>query len=203
MIGRARALVHRVVAQPAVYETVQRVVGAGKLRTRLGAVIAALGTDGVVLDLGGGTGLYRGLWPRGWAYLLLDNDANKIGGFVRAGPRDGALLGDAARVPIRTGSLDAVLCTAVSHHLPDDALDAFVGESARILRPSGTLVFLDAVWRPRRLPSRLLWAFDRGSHPRTREHLVAVLDAQFDATVADGFAILHEYVLYAGTPRDR
>jgi SAM-dependent methyltransferase len=196
-------LAHRLVARPIIYDIVQRLVGAGKIRRRLQIYVEALGDHGEVLDIGGGTGLYRDVWPTGWHYINLDNDPQKLRGFRRRSSGDTALLGDAAAVPLPDMSLDAVICTFVSHHLPDATLTAFVRESARVLRPNGTLIFIDPIWQPNRIVSRLLWAFDRGSHPRTRDRLVAAMSDHFDITRVEEFAILHEYLLCSGRPRPR
>lgn len=193
-------LLHRVVARPVVYELVQRAAGAGRVRQSLERLLAELGPSGVVLDVGGGTGLYRGLWGNGWRYLCLDNDPEKLDGFAAGQRRDFAILGSAGALPLRGGSIDAVLCTAVSHHLTDEELSAFVRESARILKPGGALVFLDAVWRPRRIPSRVLWALDRGAHPRTREEVLGFLGERFTLVATQRVSVLHEYVATNATP---
>lgn len=200
MAAVLKRLLHTIVARPAVYEAMQRAAGAGRVRRHLATLIARLGDGGLVLDLGGGTGLYRDLWGPNWGYLCLDNDPEKLAGFVAGGRRDAAILGDAARVPLAGASLDAVFCTAVSHHLPDAALEAFVRESARVLKPGGSLLFLDAVWRPRRVLSRLLWAVDRGANPRPQARLLAMLGGSFRLETTETFAVFHEYVAVVATP---
>lgn len=203
MAGRLTALLHRVASHPAAYNRIQRLAGAGAIRRRLEAVIATLGQSGTVLDLGGGTGLYRDLWPVGWRYLCLDNDPEKLRGFFQHHARtgDGALLADIGAVPLDDGSVDVVLCSAVSHHLSDDLFATFVAECARLLRPGGALIFLDAVWRSERVISSLLWRYDRGSAPRTASRLTAALSTAFAIDQATSFAIMHEYLLIAGSPR--
>ena len=203
MLTRLKNLAHRIVARPVVYDIVQRLVGAGKIRRRLQTYVAELGDQGAVLDIGGGTGLYRDVWPAGWHYINLDNDPEKLRGFLRRSSRDTALLGDAAAVPVPDMSLDAVICTFVSHHLPDETLAAFVRESARVLRPTGTLIFIDPIWQPDRIVSRWLWAFDRGAHPRTRGRLLAAMSEHFELERVEELVIpfLNEYVLCSGTPR--
>jgi ubiquinone/menaquinone biosynthesis C-methylase UbiE len=56
-------------------------------------------------------------------------------------------LGDGAKLPFETGSLDAAMCQTVLIHVPDAS--AIVAEMARVLRPGG--VFLAAEWIDRAL----------------------------------------------------
>ena len=48
------------------------------------------------------------------------------------------LYGHVSRVPLGTGTMDAVLCTEVLEHVPDP--DHVLGELGRVLRPGGTLI---------------------------------------------------------------
>jgi SAM-dependent methyltransferase len=201
MAERLAPFIHRLVSRPNVYNLVQRLVGASVVSTHLKEHIATLGPTGVVLDLGGGTGLYRELWPTEWRYICLDSDPEKLHGFVRRNPGDNMLLADVSAVPLPDHSLDAVLCTFVSHHLSDGVLEAFVDESARVLRPGGALIFVDAVWRPERIVSRLLWRYDRGAYPRTKDRLLTAISASFEIATVELFAVLHEYLLCVATTR--
>lgn len=64
----------------------------------------------------------------------------------------------------------AVMC-GVFHHLCDDGVRATLDGLARILKPEGRFVLLEAVWPSRRwdLVGYLLRWLDRGRHVRTRE----------------------------------
>lgn len=50
---------------------------------------------------------------------------------------------DAEKLPFRDASLDLVTCRVAAHHFP--ALDEFMAESARVLRPGGLLAVVDNV----------------------------------------------------------
>src|SRR4051794_3210101 len=65
-------LLHRLVAQPRVYELVQVLAGLPVVHRRLARQLARLPTPAVVLDLGGGTGISRPLLPRRCTYICLD-----------------------------------------------------------------------------------------------------------------------------------
>ena len=68
-----------------------------------------------------------------------------------------------------------------------------VAEIVRVLVPSGRLIMLDGLWAPRRLTSRVLWAWDRGSHPRSAAVLDAAFRTHFDIEDTTTFSVLHEY----------
>jgi SAM-dependent methyltransferase len=189
-----RALLHNIVSHPAVYDLVQTLVGAKALRRRLGELAAGLPTPNRVVDIGGGTGELQRLWPVGTTYICLDIDMEKLRGFRSKSPQGAAVRGDATRAPLADGSVDLVICTAVSHHLDDAQWPLFLAETRRILRPGGHLLFMDAVWSPRRLPGRVLWHYDRGSHPRTIEFLRHSIAEHLSLVHFEEKAILHRYI---------
>jgi len=154
-----------------------------------------------VLDLGGGTGRLADVLDSAQRYVCLDLDGARLREFGRRHPHGRAVVGDAARVPFATGTIDLVVCAAVSHHLTDESLDAMIREARRVLRADGTLVFMDAVWERRRLGGRLLWRYDQGSHPRTASALGIHLTRHFDIRRTEEFAIIHGYLIVIGTPR--
>jgi len=117
----------------------------------------------------------------------------KIAGFSRKHPKDRACLADAALAPFLAGSVDAVICTFVAHHLPDELLERVLSESSRILSPTGVFVFVDPVWSPYRWTGRLLWKYDRGAFPRTAQKLQQMISECFQIIRQEKFAIWHEY----------
>ena len=193
-------IVHRVVAHPRVYDAVQTVVGAHELDRRVGRALAAGAPDQpLILDVGGGTGLSAELWPAGATYVCLDSDPVKLAGFRQKRPAGLAVRGDGTRLPVRTGSIDVVVCKNVSHHLGDRELSSLFQECARVLKPGGRMLFVDAVQAPDRWRSQVLWRYDRGSHPRTIEELRAAMAAQLQITDTELVTIHHRYVISAGT----
>lgn len=188
-------LLHRIVAIPWVYDFVQRASGAQRARRWLAAVVTPMHGVKRVLDLGGGTGIYRDLWPTTTTYICLDLDPVKLQGFRARHSTDVPLLGDATQLPIQSCSVDAVFCAAVSHHIPDEALTALVTEGMRVLVPGGRFVFFDAVWAPRRPIGRLIWRYDRGSHPRPKETLRALFAAHSEIEHWQEPAVFHRYIV--------
>jgi ubiquinone/menaquinone biosynthesis C-methylase UbiE len=196
--GVLSRLAHAIAAQPAVYDTIQRLAGLDVIRQRLEPRLAE--TAGrTVLDVGAGTGLYLTCFPASAEYIWLDNDPQKLQGFRRWYPdKRRGFLGDAARLGLKDRSVDYATCTNVTHHLDDGQLARCVEELARVVRRK--LIVQDAVMTER-FSSRMLWSLDRGSYPRSGEALVAAFQDQFDIQDVERYAVLHEYVLLRAVPR--
>jgi SAM-dependent methyltransferase len=107
---------------------------------------------------------------------------------------------DVTRAGFKPECFDVVLCQAVSHHLPDDVVADLFSESARVLKPDGRLIFLDAT-KTDRATGRFLWRLDQGSSPRAAPHLRALLESCFEVDGWERFAMLHDYVLVVARPR--
>jgi ubiquinone/menaquinone biosynthesis C-methylase UbiE len=189
-------LAHRVVAHPSVYDLVQTLAGARELQRRVRPFLAE--SDGVVLDVAGGTGAFGAAVPATSQYLLLDLDPQKVSGFRAKRLPGDALVGDATALCLRDRSVDTALCVCAAHHLDDAQLRRFFAEAARVVRRR--LVFLDPLHTDR-VVSKLLWRYDRGSNPRTAATLEAEMNRGFVVEHAEQFRIHHSYTLLVGTPR--
>ena len=194
-------LLHYLVAKPWIYDRVQTLAGAQIVDRHLAAALRPYLRPGMrVLDVGGGTGLARSLFPNDAIYLCLDNDQTKLQGFRKKDPGGLAVLSGATRMPIKSGSIDLVLCRFVSHHIPDELLPSLFKESARTLNEQGRLVFVDAVWAPSRPIARLIWRYDRGSFPRTEAALIRAISDESTIESWERFAVFHQYVLGVAKP---
>ena len=182
----------RLIASPTLYDLVQIAAGASLVRRRLRSLVPALPQDAIVIDVGAGTGLYRNIWPVARRYICFDLDPLKLNGF-RARFSDATVQGDATRLPFATQSAHAVACTLMSHHLSDNQFAAMLQEIARVLKPGGVLLFADPLWRPARLPGRLLWKLDRGSFPRDASTLRQSIERHFRIERWIEFARWHRY----------
>lgn len=196
-----KRLLHRVVSIPWVFDCVQTLVDGATVRLRLTALLGQVYPSGVIVDIGGGTGAYRHLCPPDIRYICLDMDWLKLRGYLTKHRKGMAVLSDGRHCPIKSGSVDAVLCTKVSHHLSEEVLAAVIAESRRILKPAGIYVFLDAVWAPARRIGRLLWKYDRGSSPRTAQTLRTAIRREFEVAQDEQFAVYHEYLLVRGVKK--
>jgi len=191
-------ILHGLMANPRVYDLVQSLVGAAEVHRRLARQVELVRDARLVLDLGGGTGLVSELFAArggGGKYVCLDIDPAKLEGFRAKYPAGLALQADAAHIPLADATLDAAVCTNVSHHLPGDVFPQMLAEVARVLRPGGTFVFLDAVWNPTRWAGRVIWRYDRGSFPRTAHAIRAAIAGVLNVEHWEQFAIHHEYAL--------
>lgn len=117
------------------------------------AAVAGLGlrAGDVVLDAGCGTGralpfLRDAVGPRG-SVLGVDVTPAMLEAAVRAGRHRGAqlVLADVARLPLRTGALDAVFAAGLIAHLPQPAEN--LRELARAVRPGGLLALFHPIGR--------------------------------------------------------
>ncbi len=184
--------IHRAASIGWVYDSIQFFAGEAIAQRRLQTYLADC--RGRVLDIGGGTGRVARLGPAGCSYTCLDNELPKL---QRCAQTTSAspLLADATCMPIQSRSVDVVTCIAVTHHLKDDQIEEFLRESARVLRTNGSLILMDAILKPTRLPGRILWALDRGAHPRPEAVLRQAIERHFSIERWDRFAIYHEYVI--------
>jgi SAM-dependent methyltransferase len=172
--------------------------GARHVHPRIAGQIGCLGPDCLVLDLGGGTGSARSLWADTCTYMCLDIDIHKLQGFKLKYPDGIALLSDATRIPIRTGTVDALPCVNLTHHLSDDTLIRLINEGKRVLKDAGRFILVDAFSKPGWL-ERLLWKYDRGGHPRTARALFRILSPRYEIIHWECFILIRGYVLCTGT----
>jgi demethylmenaquinone methyltransferase/2-methoxy-6-polyprenyl-1,4-benzoquinol methylase len=124
------------------YDRMNRIISLGlDRRWRKHTVDALDAPPGArVLDLACGTGdLCRDLAARGCHPIGLDFSA----GMLAAARIDAPLVrADGARLPVATGTLDAVTCGFALRNFVD--LDTVFAECARVLRPGGRFAALDA-----------------------------------------------------------
>ena len=149
---------------------------------------------GRVLDIGGGTRSLAELISPGCSYTCLDNEMPKLRRCATKVPGS-PLLADATYMPVRTGSIDTVTCANMTHHLTYDQLHEILRESARVLNPAGSLVLMDAVLNPSRLPGWILWKLDRGAYPKPSVNLRKAVEQHFVVEQWVRFAVYHEYVV--------
>jgi ubiquinone/menaquinone biosynthesis C-methylase UbiE len=193
-----RSILGTVVANPWVYDLVQKTAGREENYRRLKPLLARAKGE-VLLEAGAGTGEVTRILDPTTRYLWLDNDTQKLSGFKQKNKGHMALLADGTRIPLADKSVHSVLTIAVTHHLEDPELDLFLAELARVCRTQ--LVFLDGLEDRSSMVSNLMWRYDRGSHPRTEQHLLTMLRKYFDLEGVERYKIYHQYLLCTGTPR--
>ena len=135
-----------------------------------------------VLDAGCGTGTLSAYLAARDDVVALDFSAPSLS-LLRARPAAVApVQGDLARLPLRPGSVDAVVSNVVLPHLPDALVARVLDELHTVLRPGGVLVFSvfnwEAVRRFRSFPTAR-GRFPSGVEYRayTRDEVVALMAA--------------------------
>jgi ubiquinone/menaquinone biosynthesis C-methylase UbiE len=198
MIGTLTVtLLEHVLDSPRLYDRVQKIFGLDELRRRVGSVLAHL-DPGILLDVGAGTANFYSVVPDDFEYIALDPDDKKLMRVRQKYPDVQTVLGSGTRLPFNDAEIDYTLCIDVSHHLRDDALEQLVDELARITRRK--LIFVDALEAPRPV-SKLLWAIDRGSHPRSLDALRRRLEQRFIFEQFGVFTIQHAYMMAVAAVR--
>jgi ubiquinone/menaquinone biosynthesis C-methylase UbiE len=179
------------------YDWGQTVTGATRSRLRLKALFQRMLLRGLVLDVGGGTGAILPYLPKDSRYICLDSDRLKLQRLRHCFPAAPTLLSDATRLAIRSNSVDAVLAIALPHHLEGTAFERMLGETSRVLKPSGRLFLIEplaaAQWT-----ARLLWRLDRGSYPRACGELLAAVGRHLSVVYQERYSILHDYLIVVG-----
>ena len=194
-----KKILNCLVSNPWIYNRVQELAGGSRVHHRIATQIALLNDTSLVLDLGGGTGVLHSVCAPNCTYVCLDIDKLKLRSFLKMMPDGIPLLGDATRAPIKSDSVDIVLCEFVFHHVPDELFEQLIRESMRVLKSTGKFIFVDAVWKPTRWVARLLWKYDRGNFPRTSQTLYSTISRHCEIVHWERFAVFHEYFLGVGT----
>jgi len=111
---------------------------------RLSLAMVRAGTQGVprVLDLGAGNGWMARRLARSFRVTALDVDGGDTGLGSLRDSRVACIVGDIESLPLRTGSVDAVVAAATLHYAVD--LSGALTETARVLRPGGLLIIADS-----------------------------------------------------------
>jgi len=148
----------------------------------LGPLRAALGgaPGRRLADIGGGTGNYaRALRDEGWDPVVIDREPAMLAQAAAKGLE--TIVGDAQRLPLRDGSMDAAMLVSMLHHVENPA--TAVAEARRILRPGGRLALMvftredvAAMWLSDYFPSTRAWMVE--SHPTLSELLELVPGAR-------------------------
>lgn len=195
--------IHRIVSNPRIYDWSQWLAGGERIVDLVADRCKPFHDSArTVIDVGGGTGLFRRVWPDSVTYICTEIDAAKIRAFRKKYPADSAAMMNGT-TSISSESCDVVMINFVLHHLPDAMLDSFLNDCMRVLRRGGVMIIAEPVWAQENLMGQLLWSVDRGSHPRTAEMLEERLFAVGIHENASHIDVIHSYsvfVLRKSTP---
>jgi ubiquinone/menaquinone biosynthesis C-methylase UbiE len=131
--------------------------------------------------------------------MCLDMDVEKLLRLREKYPAAAVVVGDAGAVPARKGEFDLGLCIFVAHHLEDGLLSAALAELSRVCR--GPTVIMEPLWVPSRPLSAMMWRYDQGAYPRSRDVLLAEVGRYFEIEFVDEWSIFHRYILLRCRPR--
>ena len=155
------------------------------LRALRGAVLAR--ASGRTLEIGAGTGLNVAHYPDAVTELVLTEPDAEMARRLRrrAGATAVVVEADAAALPLADASVDTVVSTMVLCTVPDPA--ATVAELRRVLRPGGSLLFIEHVraGTPRAARAQRRWArpwANVAGGCRCDRDTLATLGAHFDVT---------------------
>lgn len=108
---------------------------AAGVRDRALARLLELGPQDIVLDSGCGTAKHA-VWNAKRVRLMVGADPATL--FADQALTSVALAkADARKLPFAEGSFDKVFCIDVLEHFPLEVIDAYMAETARVLRPGG------------------------------------------------------------------
>jgi SAM-dependent methyltransferase len=155
------------------------------MRALRGAVLAR--AIGSTLEIGAGTGLNVAHYPDAVTELALTEPDAEMARRLRrrAGATAVVVEADAAALPLAGASVDTVVSTLVLCTVPDPA--ATVAELRRVLRPGGSLLFIEHVraGTPRAARAQRRWARPWAAVAggcRCDRDTLAILGAHFDIT---------------------
>jgi SAM-dependent methyltransferase len=171
-MGQTTTGVRAVLSRPFVYNTLQRLMGAQRLR-QANVKNHVRPFPGIrILDLGCGTAEYLGALPEDVRYVGFDMSADYIESarrnFGSRGEFHCGLL-ERAKVDVME-KFDLVMGTGVLHHLDDAAAKQFMSIAAAALKPGGRIYTVDPCFAPGQSPiARFLISSDRGRNVRDSE----------------------------------
>jgi SAM-dependent methyltransferase len=177
---------YRLLEVPALYERVQRLLGADAARKRFVAEFLRPVPGARILDIGCGPGPLLEYLPADVDYTGYDLNASYIEAARRRyGARARFYHTRIGEEPaeLEAWSFDLVIAKGILHHLDDDEARQLLRAAFRYLRPGGFFVSLDgARHEGQRALARLILSLDRGRAVRdpagyerlAREHTSAV-----------------------------
>ncbi len=142
----------------------------------------------VVLEAGAGEGYGAAMLARSARKVLaVDYDADAARHAAAEYPEIDVVRGNLAGLPVRTGSVDAVVNLQVIEHLWDQP--QFIAECARVLRPAGTLVVTT--------PNRITFSPGRDT-PLNPFHTRELNAAELTELLAPHFDVVRMYGVHHG-----
>jgi SAM-dependent methyltransferase len=167
-MAQISAGVRAILGSPMVYDVLQSIVGASRMRRELVERHLRPWTDAAFLDIGCGTGAILDHMPA-IHYLGLDtSDGYVAAAQARYGTRATFIACDAVEAIKRIDTrFDLILASGLLHHLDDTPAVELFAHARRLLAPRGRLVTVDGCWQAgQSMVARFLLSHDRGQNVR-------------------------------------
>lgn len=174
--------IYAALRHPKLYETLQRWMGADRLRTEFARKFVRAQAGDRVLDIGCGPAHLRAYLPDveyiGWepnrAYVEQARKTYGDRGTFHVG-----LFGPAEAREV--GPVDIAIVSAVLHHMDDTQARELFGLLRAVVKPGGRVITLDNVFVKRQNPiARFIIGLDRGRHVRSPGAYKALAQGVFD-----------------------
>jgi SAM-dependent methyltransferase len=152
-----------------------------------GVMEKAQATNGVILDLGSGSGgVTLALAAANYRVASVDYGWSETARLAhkRSGVPYRHVVADAAHLPFRGGAFSSIICIDTFEHFPD--APAAGREAGRVLRDDGQIVMTT--------PARLGWIFRRDPHFNIRFLLLFPPSIQRKIAARRGFGAPHHFV---------
>lgn len=156
-------ILHRLLAQPWIFEAQQRLCN--NYSAVADEFAGILQRDGLrILEIGCSTGACaRGMIDMSkHDYVGVDIDPGYIAMAAQRAPRGTYVAADARRLEFADGSFDLAMFVGVMHHMDDRLIEDCLKEVRRVLRPDGHLIVAEPVFTPGRWISTAFLRMDRG-----------------------------------------
>ena len=152
-----------------------------------GVMEKAQATDGMILDLGSGSGgVTMALTAGGYRVVSVDYGWSETARLAhkRSAVPYRHVVADAAKLPFRSGAFASIICIDTLEHFPD--APAAGREASRVLGNHGQIVMTT--------PARLGWIFRRDPHFNIRFLLLFPPSIQRKVAARRGFGAPHHFV---------
>lgn len=135
----------------------------------------------VLLDAPCGTGALQSICMP-CKYFGIDMDKKRIDSATKLARNGHFSVQNAENMSFDDNMFDRILASGLFHHVNNELLDRILKEFVRVLKPSGKLVVLDAIWPVSRLNviGYLTRRMDEGKHVRHYNAYMDLFEKSFD-----------------------
>lgn len=178
--------IHYLANKPFILDLLRRILEANHRGEKRVIREEFAGQEGIMLDLGCGTGVFSPLFGSG--YVGIDISPLYIA-YARKKHDKTFQVMSADRLLFPDVHFDSIFVNGVLHHLDDATVRTVVAEMRRVLKPSGQAVVMEDIPAVT-FVSKIIRGLDIGDHIRPAE--------SYRRLLAERFTILREYPMRTG-----